>query len=110
MSAHTIKGRLYAQAHLRRTGDLLKSKTLNLPLGFAKASPNIFGDEFTAHIHGGAAPAGPELIASIADLDGSVATLDESHLDKQPDWTFDERWSGKSPADRLANVYKPPPR
>ena len=71
---------------------------------------DVFGDEFTAHIHGGAAPAGPEFIASIADLDGSVATLDASHLDKQPDWSFDERWSGKSPADRLANVHTPPPR
>jgi NADH:ubiquinone oxidoreductase subunit F (NADH-binding) len=69
---------------------------------------DVFGDEMTAHIHGGAAPAEPELIASIADLDGSVATLDESHLDKQPDWSFDARWSGKSPADRLANVGHPP--
>jgi NADH:ubiquinone oxidoreductase subunit F (NADH-binding) len=71
---------------------------------------DVFPDEIDAHVHGGAAPAEPELIASIVDLDGSVATLDEAHLDKQPDWTFDKRWSGKSPADRLANVGHPPPR
>jgi NADH:ubiquinone oxidoreductase subunit F (NADH-binding) len=71
---------------------------------------DLFDDEIAAHIHGDAAPAQAELVASIADLDGSVATLDESHLDKQPDWTFDKRWSGKSPADRLANVGHPPPR
>jgi NADH-quinone oxidoreductase subunit F len=62
-----------------------------------------FGEEIDAHVHHGAPPAESELIASLTDVDGSVATLDESHLDKQPDWSFDKRWSGKSPADRLAN-------
>ncbi len=63
-----------------------------------------FADEIDAHVHGSAAAAAAELIASIVDIDGSVAILDESHLRKQPDWTFDAHWSGKSPADRLSNL------
>ena len=63
-----------------------------------------FADEIDAHVHGGAAAAAPELIASIVDIDGSVAVLDESHARKQPDWTFAAHWSGKSPADRLSTT------
>jgi NADH:ubiquinone oxidoreductase subunit F (NADH-binding) len=63
-----------------------------------------FADEIDAHVHGSAAAAAAELIASIIDIDGSVAILDESHLRKQPDWTFDAHWSGRSPADRLSNI------
>lgn len=33
------------------------------------------------------------------DDDGN-AVLDEEHRTKQPDWSHDDRWSGKSPADR----------
>jgi NADH:ubiquinone oxidoreductase subunit F (NADH-binding) len=60
-----------------------------------------FADEIDAHVQGRAPAAAPELIASIVDIDGPVATLDESHDRKQPDWTFEARWSGKLPADRL---------
>jgi NADH:ubiquinone oxidoreductase subunit F (NADH-binding) len=70
---------------------------------------DVFGDEIDAHLHGGAVGE-PELVASIADMEGAVAILDEAHLRKQPDWSFDERWSGKTPADRLANVGHAPPR
>jgi len=66
-----------------------------------------FGDEIDAHVRGNATAAGPELIASIVDIDGPLAALDEAHQGKQPDWTFEARWSGKSPADRLANVVSP---
>ena len=67
-----------------------------------------FGDELLAHIEGNAPPAEPILVASIADLQGSRAVLDEAHRDKQPDWSFDPRWSGKSPADRPAELVHPP--
>lgn len=60
-----------------------------------------FGDEIEAHVHGGAPSAAPEFIASIVDIDGRFAILDESHRDKQPDWRFDKRWSGKTPADQI---------
>ncbi|CAN5629916.1 hypothetical protein BH20ACT2_BH20ACT2_00470 [soil metagenome] len=45
--------------------------------------------------------AGPALIAPIVDIVDDRAALDERHLTKQPDWTFDDEDSGQSPADRL---------
>ncbi len=63
-----------------------------------------FADEIDAHVHGNAAAAPSEFIASVLDIDGSVAVLDESHSAKQPDWTFEDRWSGKTPADRNATT------
>ncbi len=36
----------------------------------------------------------------ILDIDGDRAVLDEHYADKQPDWSFDETYSGQSPADR----------
>jgi NADH:ubiquinone oxidoreductase subunit F (NADH-binding) len=61
-----------------------------------------FGDEIEAHLHGGVPAAAPEFVASIVDLRDGRALLDQTHRDKQPDWSFEPRWSGKSPADRLA--------
>jgi hypothetical protein len=42
------------------------------------------------------------LVAALAGLDGDRATLDGDEAGKQPDWTFDEVDSGKSPVERLA--------
>jgi hypothetical protein len=39
-----------------------------------------------AHVHGGAAAAAPEPIASIGDIDGAVAVLDETHA-RRTAWT-----------------------
>jgi NADH:ubiquinone oxidoreductase subunit F (NADH-binding) len=41
------------------------------------------------------------LIAPLVDIKDGKAIVDERHRDKQPDWTFDETYSGQSPADRL---------
>ena len=43
----------------------------------------------------------PELIAPIVSLEGELAGLDEGHLRKQPDWSFDAVDSGQAPADRF---------
>ena len=40
-------------------------------------------------------------VASLLDIDGGRAVVDQGHRRKQPDWTFDETYSGQSPADRL---------
>jgi NADH:ubiquinone oxidoreductase subunit F (NADH-binding) len=61
-----------------------------------------FGPELEAHASADAPPGDLELVAPIVDLDGEGATLEHRHLEKQPDWTYDEVWSGRSPADRLA--------
>jgi NADH:ubiquinone oxidoreductase subunit F (NADH-binding) len=62
---------------------------------------DAFGDEIEARVehthHGGE----PMAIVPMLDLRGGVATLDVEHAQKQPDWTFNEHWSGKAPADRL---------
>lgn len=66
-----------------------------------------FSDEIAAHVHAATPAAQPELITTIVDIDGGRAALDEAHRHKQPDWTFEPRWSGKSPADRPPHVTLP---
>lgn len=56
-------------------------------------------DQFAAHDVGNLEPVEPALIAPIVDLADGAVTLDERQAAKQPDWTFDELDSGKSPAD-----------
>ena len=47
-------------------------------------------------------PDDPVLIAPLIDItDDGRAIVDERQRAKQPDWTFDESYSGQSPADRL---------
>ncbi len=46
----------------------------------------------------------PFLIAELVDIDASGNPIyDETFVDKQPDWTYDETDSGQSPADRLTD-------
>ncbi|MFN2609017.1 MAG: NADH-ubiquinone oxidoreductase-F iron-sulfur binding region domain-containing protein, partial [Acidimicrobiales bacterium] len=61
-----------------------------------------FGADVEAHLRGAAAPAEPALVAELVEISDGRATFDERHLAKQPDWTFDGEYSGKSPADRFA--------
>ena len=61
----------------------------------------LFPDEVRAHVTGGAPAAEAELIAPILDIADDVAVLDEKHAGKQPDWTYDDTYSGQSPADRV---------
>ena len=61
-----------------------------------------FGDDVRAHLEGSAPPVDAELVAELVDISDGHAALDEHHREKQPDWTFDEEYSGKSPADRFA--------
>jgi hypothetical protein len=43
----------------------------------------------------------------MVDMHDGVATLDGDFAHKQPDWTFGDHWSGKSPADRLDDHRAP---
>ena len=36
-------------------------------------------------------------MTELRDIDDGVARWDERHVRKQPDWTYDEEWSGKVP-------------
>ncbi len=60
----------------------------------------LFPDELAAHADGRRGAGRAELIVPILDIDGDRAVLDEHYADKQPDWSFDETYSGQSPADR----------
>jgi len=62
-----------------------------------------FGDDIANHVAGTATPVEPALVAELVDIADGKASFDERHLDKQPDWTFDETSSGQSPADRFAD-------
>lgn len=48
----------------------------------------------TSHLTGGVGTVEPELIAPIVALESELAVLDEEHLRKQPDWSFDAVDSG----------------
>ena len=60
-----------------------------------------FPDELRAHVTGRAGPVEPFLVAELADIVDGVAVVDERFADKQPDWTYDGHFSGRSPADHL---------
>jgi NADH:ubiquinone oxidoreductase subunit F (NADH-binding) len=62
---------------------------------------SLFPDAVRAHLEDAAVPDDPVLIASLVDIRDGRAVLDERQRAKQPDWTFDEIYSGQSPADRL---------
>jgi len=58
-----------------------------------------FPDEVQAHLDGTATAVEPELVAELVDIADDHATWDERHREKQPDWTYDEEWSGKVPSE-----------
>jgi NADH-quinone oxidoreductase subunit F len=60
-----------------------------------------FPEDVEARVHGHAPPVEPEAIAAISTIDADGVHLDEQQFAKQPDWTYDEEYSGKWPADRL---------
>ena len=67
----------------------------------------LFGDEVEAHLAGSAPGVEPQLIAELVDIADGVATWDERHRDKQPDWSYDEEDSGQVPAERYGEHRAP---
>ena len=61
----------------------------------------LFPDVLAAHADGAAPPADLEPIAPLVDIVDGDAVLDDLQLRKQPDWEYEEPWSGQSPADRI---------
>lgn len=63
---------------------------------------SLFPDAVQDHFEDAAAPDDPVLIAPLVDItDDGQAVVDEHHRAKQPDWTFDEVYTGQFPAQRL---------
>ncbi len=50
-----------------------------------------------------AEPVEPMLIAELVSIEGGVAVVDERFAAKQPDWTYDDVWSGEMPVDRFTD-------
>jgi NADH:ubiquinone oxidoreductase subunit F (NADH-binding) len=72
---------------------------------------SLFPDVLAGHCRDAGRPAvEPINIAPVLDLDGDRATVDEHHRLKQPDWSYDEEYSGQSPADRLDQRVGTPSR
>jgi NADH:ubiquinone oxidoreductase subunit F (NADH-binding) len=68
---------------------------------------SLFPDVVAGHLDGSIGPVEPELVAPIVDIVDGVVRLDEHHARKQPDWTYHEHDSGRSPADRLDDHRSP---
>ncbi len=66
-----------------------------------------FPDEFAGHLAGERDAVEPALIAELLDIRGGTAYLDERHLLKQPDWTYNKNDSGTVPVERYANTVPP---
>ena len=63
----------------------------------------LFPDALRRHLDPECPAVAPALIAPIVDIVDDRVVLDERHLGKQPDWTFDDTDSGKAPVERLAD-------
>jgi hypothetical protein len=61
-----------------------------------------FNGQFRAHADGTIEPADEFPIVEILDLQGEAVLINERELRKQPDWTYNEVDSGKSPVDLAA--------
>jgi NADH:ubiquinone oxidoreductase subunit F (NADH-binding) len=69
-----------------------------------------FGADLEAHVgRFGAGAVEPVLVTELVDIRGDVAVFDDHHLEKQPDWTFDDSYSGKVPAERFGDHRNPLP-
>jgi NADH:ubiquinone oxidoreductase subunit F (NADH-binding) len=60
-----------------------------------------FPEAVAAHVERRVDPAEPVLVAELIGIEEGRAVLDEGHRGKQPDWSYDETYSGQSPADRF---------
>jgi len=66
-----------------------------------------FDGEVRTHLARTAEPVAPMTVTELRDLDDGGARWDEGHVRKQPDWTYDAEWSGKVPADVMADRRGP---
>ena len=69
---------------------------------------DAFDSEVQDHLHRRVDPVGPFVVTELRDIDDEgVARWDEDHVRKQPDWSYDDEWSGKVPADLLVDPRAP---
>lgn len=61
----------------------------------------LFPEAVRAHVDGAVPAAPPVLIAPLLDIDGFTAVIDDEWARKQPDWSYDGRWSGDWPTQEV---------
>ena len=66
-----------------------------------------FPDDVDAHVNGNTPASRPIVVAELLGIENGVASVDEHHLAKQPDWTYNTTDSGKTPAERLGEHREP---
>jgi hypothetical protein len=66
-----------------------------------------YAGDVEAHVEKRTRAAKPAAVAELVSIDEGVAHIDERHVDKQPDWTYDPTDSGKTPAARLGEHRDP---
>ena len=70
-----------------------------------------FSADVRAHLDPATAPVEPVPVVDLIDIDEAAqAVVDERFRRKQPDWTYDEPWSGKTPVELLTDHrdHRPP--
>jgi NADH-quinone oxidoreductase subunit F len=68
---------------------------------------DAFPEELDQHLQHQVPAVAPHLVCELVDISDGVATWDEHHRTKQPDWTHDPVWAGASPAERYADLRRP---
>ncbi len=64
---------------------------------------NAFGEQFESRFSPGATPVEVHLIAELVDIGEQGATVNSSFAGKQPDWSYDDVDSGKTPVERFTD-------
>ena len=71
---------------------------------------DAFRGEFESQLAPTAEPMEVLLVSALVSLGDGGAELDESFLDKQPDWSYEPNESGKTPVERLTDHRAVDPR
>ncbi|MGH9178271.1 MAG: NADH-ubiquinone oxidoreductase-F iron-sulfur binding region domain-containing protein [Acidimicrobiales bacterium] len=87
--------------HLRTVADEARCFLAHQHQRVVQSVLALFPEQVRAHAAGRAPAAEVDLVAPILDIEADRAVLDERHLEKQPDWTYGQPYSGQSPADRV---------
>jgi len=100
-------------AHVRRrigtVGDRARCTLAGQHQAVVGSILDAFPDELEAHATHRTEPAEPVLVTEVREIDDEgVARWDPDFARKQPDWTYDEEWSGKVPADLFADHRRSP--
>ncbi|MBN2623785.1 MAG: SLBB domain-containing protein [Acidimicrobiales bacterium] len=99
-----------SQVDLDTVGKALSTVADGARCNLARQQQDVIGpiiagwdDEIVRRATGEAEAVAPMLITEVTALADGEVTLDEAWRAKQPDWTYDDEWSGSYPADELGD-------